>query len=229
MTIDVIEAFKVLTHYGIHVARSKVVDSAEDAIAFAERRTAKDPRFIPIVLRRIGSGEASGDANLAVAGAALHTEDAIRQAYATLTAAGADEKILAQTATDPGTDITIAGRTDDTLGKVIALSNATHSVDHMIPLGAAGAEVLALNSQGFHHHGASEKARRMLEHLLIRASALFEKTPVTAFRLAVRLHENSYTVMNASMTSPKALHLKVRLDRHAQDKRGEGYHPSGKQ
>ena len=228
MTIDTIEAFKLLKHYGIRVARSKVVDSPEDAIAFAERRTAKDPRFMPIVLRRIISG-APDNARAAVAASALHTEDAIRQAYANFAGAGTNGKPLAQAVTDPGTDIAIVGRTEEARGKIIALRSATHSVECMVPLGSAGAEVLALNLQGFHHHGSSEKAHRMLEHLLIRISAFFEKTPVTEFRLAVRLHENSYTVVDAAMTSPKALHVKERLDRHAQDKRGEGYHPSGHQ
>jgi hypothetical protein len=229
MDIAIIEAFKLLRHYGIRVARSKVVDSPEDAIAFAERRTAKDPRFMPIVLRRITPGAQSGNAHLAVAASALQTEDAIRQAYINFAGAGTDGEILAQALTVPGTDITIAGRTEEDLGKVIAVSSATHSVEHMIPLGPAGAELLALNAQAFHHHGSRETAHRMLEHLLMRVSALFEETPVTAFRLAVRLHENSYTVLDASMTSPKTLHIKERLNRHAQDKRGEGYHPSGPQ
>lgn len=50
----------------------------------------------------------------------------------------------------------------------------------------------------------------MLEHLLLRVSAFFEETPVTDFRLAVRLHENSYAVLDAWMASPRALHVKER-------------------
>jgi hypothetical protein len=46
MIVDTMEAFKALEHFGIHVARSKYVDSAEDAIAFAERRSARDPRLV---------------------------------------------------------------------------------------------------------------------------------------------------------------------------------------
>jgi hypothetical protein len=208
MIIDTIEAFKLLTHYGIRVARSKFVDSAEDAIAFAERRTAKDPRLVPIVLRPDET--------------ALHDENAIRQAYARRAQDG-NGKILAQTATDPGTEIGIAGRTDDGQ-KLIALQTANHTIERMAPLDSAGAEVLALNLQDFQHRGSSEKKHRMLEHLLLRVSALFEETPVTAFRLTVRLHENSYTVLDASMTSPKALHLKERLGHHAHDDRkGEEY------
>ena len=131
--------------------------------------------------------------------------------------------------TEPGTDITIAGNTDEHRGNIMVFGSATHSVECTMPLGAAGAEKLALNLQNFHHHGSSEKAHRMLEHLLLRTAEFFEKTPVTAFRLDVRLHQNSYTVLDASMTSPKALHVKERLGRHAQDKRAEGYHASGHQ
>lgn len=228
MTIDKMEAFELLKHYEINVARSKIVDSPEDAIAFAERRTAKDPRFMPIVLRSIISG-APGNAGSARAESALHTEEAIRLAYESLAGTGTNGKVLAQAVTDPGTDVTIVGRTQEDLGKVIVLSSATHSVERMIPLDLAGAELLALNLQAFHHHGSSEKAHRMLEHLLLRVSDFFEDSTVTEFLLAVRLHENSYTVLDASMTSPKALHFKERLGRHAQDKRGAGYHASGQQ
>jgi hypothetical protein len=206
-----------------------VVDSPEDAIAFAERRNAKDPRFMPIVLRRMISAVPAVNSHVAAAASALHTEAEIRHAYAELAGAGTTEKILAQTVTDPGTNITIVGRTEEANGKVMALDGVAHSVECMVPLGSAGAEVLARNSHGLAHHGSSEKAQRMLEHLLMRASELFEETPMTAFRLTVRLHENSYSVIDASMTSPKALHLKDRLDRHAQDRRGEGYHASGRQ
>jgi len=224
MTNSTIEALNILKEFGVRVARTGVVDSPEDAIAFAERRTAKDPRFMPIVLRKIASGAAGHPAPAA----ALHTEDAGRRAFVDV-AGESGGKALAQLATEPGTDITVAGRTDEVRGKTLTLSSATHSVEAMVPLGSAGAEMLTLNLQAFHHRGSSEKAHRMLEHLLLRVSDFFEEMPVTEFQLAVRLHENSYTVLDASMTSPKALHAKQRLGRHAQDKRGAGYHPSGRQ
>jgi hypothetical protein len=208
MIIDTIEALSLLKERGIRVARSKFVDSPEDAIAFAERRTAKDPRLVPIVLRPDETP--------------LHDEGAIRQAYARRVQAG-DEKVLAQTATAAGTPVVIAGRIEDGR-KVVAVPSGTHGIERMVPLDTAGAEVLALHIRDFHHHGADEKAHRMVEHLLLRVSAFFEQTPVTEFRLTVRLHENSYTVTDASMTSPKALHLKKRLGHHAHDDRkGEEY------
>lgn len=206
---DTIEALNILKHFGIRVARSGFVDSPEGAIAFAERRTAKDPRLVPIVLRP--------------SEAALHSEDAIRLAYAQRIAANPGEKVLAQTATAAGTSLAIVGRTDDGR-KIVAVQTATHAVERMVPLDSAGAEVLALNVQDFQHRGSSEKTHRMLEHLLLRVSDFFEQTPVSEFRLAVRLHENAYTVLDAAMSSPKAFHLKERLGRHAHDDRkGEEY------
>jgi hypothetical protein len=197
MNIETIEAFKALKHYGIHAARSKIVDSAEDAIAFAERRDARDPRFMPIVLRSSAPGGGPEPS-------ALQTENAIRHTYEHLVQSAVG-KILAQEATEAGTDIAIAGRTDASDGKIIALQSAVNGVERMVPLDSAGAEFLASNFQGHHHHGTSEKARRMLEHLLLRTSAFFEHSGASQFRLTVRLHENSYTVIDASITAPKAL------------------------
>ena len=130
----------------------------------------------------------------------------------------------AKAATVPGEDITIVGRTDES-AKKIALQSATHVVERLIPLESAGAETMALEFRGHHHAGTSEQARRMLEHLLGRVSVLFEDSGVTAFRLGVRLHGNSYTVLDVSMTAPKALHFRERLTPHAHDRKGEGFHP----
>jgi len=217
--IDTIESFKVLKHYGIHAARSKIVDSPEDAIAFAERRDSPDPRFMPIVLRGSTSGAAS---------AALSSEDAIRRAYEYLTQGESEPKILAQEVTDAGTDIVIAGRTD-AAEKIVAVRTAGQSAERMIPLDSAGAEWLASNYLSYHHHGTSEKARRMLEHLLLRFSEFFEHSAVAEFRTTVRLHENSYTLLDAAMTAPRALHLRERLAPHAHDRKSEDYHPAGRQ
>ncbi len=99
----------------------------------------------------------------------------------------------------------------------------------MMPLDSAGAEYLALHYQAHDHQGASEKTRRMLEHLTLRVSDFFEHSGVTEFKLTVRLHDNAYTVIAATMTAPRALHLKERLDRHAHDRKAADYHPAGKE
>jgi hypothetical protein len=69
----------------------------------------------------------------------------------------------------------------------------------------------------------------MIEHVLLRVSTLFEDAGVSDFALTVRLHENSYTVVDAWMKAPARLHLKERLDRHAHDRKAEDYHPAGRE
>jgi hypothetical protein len=218
MIIDTVEALNLLKDQGIRVARSKVVDSAEDAIAFAERRTARDPRFMAIVLRRAGS---AADGHAEPTPSPLRTEEAIRRVYGELTAALEPGKVLAQEATDPGTAVTIVGRTDTEKGKTLTLYSATHGVERMVPLDEAGATVLATNFRAHQHQTPDERTRRMLEHLLLRVSAFFEQSGVTDLHLAVRLHENAYTVLDATMRSAQALHVKHRLDARAHDRKGD--------
>ncbi|HXF35322.1 MAG TPA: hypothetical protein VN603_12185 [Candidatus Acidoferrales bacterium] len=91
MTIDAIETPKALKHYCMRASRSKFVDSAEDASAFAERRAARDPRLIPILLRGAVSTHAP-----------LRAEEAIRQAYERLALAAGEGKILVQAVTGVG-------------------------------------------------------------------------------------------------------------------------------
>jgi hypothetical protein len=226
MIIDTIEALNLLKDHEIRVARSKFVDSPEDAIAFAERRTAPDPRFMPIVHRPAGPAP-SGHAEPAPK--PLRTEEAIRRAYGELTATLEPGKILAQEVVDPGTAISIVGRTDPEKGKTITLYSAAHGVERMLPIDESGAEILASNFQAHQHHGTDERARRMLEHLLLRVASFFEESGVTDLHLAVRLHENSYTVLDAVMHSSKALHVKHRLGAHARDRKGDDYHPAGRE
>jgi hypothetical protein len=222
MDIDKIEGFAALEHYGIRVARSKYVDSAEDAVAFAERRNAPDPRFVPIVLHQPASAPAERPE------AALETVDGIRRAYEHLRRHSGNP-ILAQEYVAPGTDIAISGKTGDGGIRTIEVRSAAHAVQRMCPLGPDGAEALASNYEGYGHHGKRESARRMLEHLALKVSEFFEHSGVHEFRLDVRLHENAYTVFDASMTSLAPLHVKKRLDARAHDRKGDEYHSAGRQ
>jgi len=202
IAIDIVDALELLKQHGIRVARSKFVDCAEDAIAFAQRRSNGDPRLVPIVLRPA--------AVPAPAETPLRGDAAIREAYDRAHAAANGGHVLAQAVAEPGSAIVIAGRIDPDNGKTIALHGATHGVERMVPLDEAGATILATNFQAHHHHGGDEKTRRMLEHLLLRVSAFYEDSGVTEFRLGVRLHDNAYTVVDATMTAAKALHVRAR-------------------
>lgn len=218
MTLDRIEALNVLDHYGIRTVRAKHVDSAEDAIAFAGRRDARDPREVPIVLR--GGGSTEGP---------LRDADAIRDAYERLSArtASAGGRLDAEEYIGPGTDVTIAGRSDGST-KYLALGTAEHRVERMLPLDGDGAEILSEHYRQYHHRGP-ERERRMLEHVLLRVSELFAELEIDGLELPVRLHENAYTVLDAAISAPAHVHLKERLARHALDSKSYDYHPSGRQ
>jgi len=231
MILDKIDGFTALTRSGMHVARTRYVDSAEDAIAFAARRDARDERAVPILLRAIGRGDDGRTAGLLVE-KPLTDHKAIRRVYRELMpqVGSAGDRILAEASTEHGTDIAIEGRTDASLGKVVVLRNHAHSVERMVPLDPDGAETLVAGFQGYHHQPPSEKMRRMLEHLLMRVSAFFEETGVESFVLdPVRLHENSYTILDATLRSHRPLHISKRLAPNAHDRKGYDYRPSGRQ
>ena len=70
----------------------------------------------------------------------------------------------------------------------------------------------------------------MLEHLLMRVSQFFNDEPgVESFTLSpLRIHENSYTVLDAIVRLSGPIHSRTRLDAHAHDRKGH-YQPSGRQ
>jgi len=94
----------------------------------------------------------------------------------------------------------------------------------MVPLDAVGAEVLASNFR------ATIIAARASRNAACSSTSCFEfdvfrAVGVTEFQLDIRLHDNAYTVIGASMSAPKPVHFKARLDPHAHDRKGEGFHP----
>jgi len=99
----------------------------------------------------------------------------------------------------------------------------------MVPLGPESTEVIVNHYLGDGHRGAREHIRRLLNHLLKRVSVLFEEQPISDLSIGVCLHENSYTVTDASFVTPHALHIPKKLDAHAHDRRSEEYRPAGRQ
>jgi hypothetical protein len=230
MILDKVEGFAALSKSGMHVVRARYVDSAEDAIAFAARRDAKDERAVPIVLRALVPEGGRSPEELIEGPLAGH--DPIRAAYRRLTAREpVVGRILAEVAVGPGTDISIEGREDAALGKVVALQDGgAHGMERMIPFGEDGAAMLVEHFQANHHRPHGEQTRKMLEHLLVRVSAFYEESGVESFVLApVRLHENSYTILDATLRAAGPLAVGKRLAHHAHDRKGYDYHPSGRQ
>jgi len=229
MILDRINLFEALAQHEIRVARSAYVDSPEDALAFAARRTAPDQRLVPIHLYGVFSGVAM-TSTPAFTESPYTDEQAIPDAYRRLAAktAAASGRVLAQETTEAGTDIAIECRIDPALRKVIIVRGGGHQEQHLLPLDVAGASTLAANIQNYGHHGSREHVRRMIEHLLLRVSHFFDDSGIERLELdPVRLHGNTYTVLDAVATSKRALHVR-HIDTESRDRKGH-YHPSGRQ
>jgi hypothetical protein len=131
-------------------------------------------------------------------------------------------------ATAPGTDFAVDGWIDEGGRRIVRARSAAHAAERFVPLGVAGAAELADGLRAYHHHFGTGAGRRMLEHLFRRVSDLFEESGIDAFSLdPVRLHENGYTVVDATFSAPGPLHLKERIGRHGRDRKT--FHASGRQ
>jgi hypothetical protein len=231
MTIDYIEALGLLEHAGIRVVRAKYVDSAQDAVAFATRREARDPRILPIVLIGVLRDGAPAQRR-AAADDVLHSAAAIQAAYERLAARTETlaPRVLAQEYIAGGTDVTLAYKTNDSGQEYLELGSGEHTTEQLLPIDETGARVLVEHMLAHDHRGRSEKSRRMLEHLVLRVCGLLDEFPIDTLELdPVRLHENSYTVLGATLTAPSRLHVEKRLPNHARDRKAFGYRPSGRQ
>jgi hypothetical protein len=216
MILETLDAFKALKAYGIHTVRSAVVDTPEEAVVFA---THTNNKLSPIVLhgRTPAVDEPAPEASA--------TAEAIREAYARIASQRGTGRLLASDV-QHGTLIELDATDGGPNGKTLALVSTNHRVEQMLPLGPAGAETLASNTHAHEHHGNSEKFRRMLEHLLLRVSDFYVETGVASARLVVRLHENTYTVTDATIVTGRALHVKERLAAHAHDRSALGFQRS---
>jgi len=228
MILDRIAALDALDHYDIRVVRSKFVDSPQDAMTFAARRTARDARAVPIVLALVGP-TGSVHKRSAHDAVPLRDRDAIQRAYlaCSMMTKSFNERILAFEYVPLGTDISIVGRTAEGGQKYLGLKHAGHGLERLVPIEDVGAAELATNLLERHYRGAGEKQRHMVEHLVLRASALFERPEVLALDLTIRLHDNTYTALEASIDATH-LRLEKRLDRYAYDRESYGYHPAGR-
>ena len=188
MPLDKLRLFATLRRFDVRTARSKFVESSQDAIAFAAGRK--------VVLRAV----AAPDAKVAAPTAPLANDDAVGAAYDALRATLPEEvRILAQEAVGRGTDITILGEaTPEGVSSVEAIG-AGHSA----------------RSQTVH-------GRRMLEHLEQRLAQLMAKERLRNVILNVRLHENTYTVTDATAEPWTAVHERERLAPGAHDSSAAG-------
>lgn len=212
MRTGLIETLAALEQAGIRVVRARVVDSAEDAIAFAERRDAPDPRFMPILLRA-DSGSTQP----------LESEKAIRRAYDRLSRGTAFRTVIAQNVVPSGEEFTIVGESN--AHKTIRVQG--HAAFE-IPLDAESAGLLAANVRDYGHR-LPAKTRNMFEHLFLHLSAFFEAPELRAFTVTARLHDGGYTIVDAAASSATPLRVHAVLGPHGRDRKSDEYHPSGRQ
>ena len=76
---------------------------------------------------------------------------------------------------------------------------------------------------------SSEQSLRMLAHLFVKASKMYEESGMDDFVLWIRVHDNGYKVIDAAMTAERMPEIAHRLGKHAHDRWSYDYHPSGRQ
>jgi hypothetical protein len=216
MRLKPVETFDLLHHYGIHVARTAEVDTADDAIAFAARR--------PITLRPEGSPREA-----VVHERHLGATDAIRHEFDRLLPEPSKPvQLLAQSAVERGVDIAVGGRRDPELGPIIVLDVGSHQVERQCPLDESDAKSMLDDFGSKHGVASSAQHRGMLARLLACASEMFLGAELSSFRLdPLRVHDNTYHVLDAVADAPRRPHFRKRLAPHAHDSKGYGYNPSG--
>jgi ATP-grasp domain len=206
--IDTVEGLEFLREHGIAIAPTRYVDGSEDAVFFAAGR--------PVALRIAASAVGGIARSEAPPEAGLRTASAIRQAYDRL----APARVIAQHQAEAGTNITIEGRDDEKIGRIVELRCGAHTVHRLHPLSLEQAESMLSEFRSKRGIAASEKAARMLTHLLVRVSEVYEDESISRLLLdPVRLHDNRYEVLDAAIWSKRALRLNPRLDKHARDKK----------
>jgi ATP-grasp domain len=205
MIIDTMEALEFLRQHGIRVAQTRYVDSSEDAIFFAGNR--------PIALCVLAGNPKTP----------LHTTDAIKDTYEHLsreayTSTGGH--VLAQQYIESGTDIAIEAYNDDSIGRIVELQCGTHRAYRLHPLTKDLAEAMLTEFRSKRNIAGTEKSAHMLEHLLLKVSEIYEDQTIVRLSLnPVRLHGNTYDVLDTKITTKGGLNIRPRLAPHAHDKK----------
>lgn len=211
--IDFEDGLELLREHDIRVISTRVVDSAEDAVAFADRRTIE-----------LGLLESGADSTPKAFETDLHTTDRIRHAYRRLeTRKGSlpQTRILARRQIETGTDIAIEARDDAVLGRIVEIRGGGHVANRVVPLGEDQAEAMLAEFHAKHGIASSEARARMLAHILLRVSEIFADDAIVRMSLdPVRIAENSYDVLAAHIVARRPLMLHRRLAKDAHDRKG---------
>lgn len=220
-TIDFEDGRELLREHEIRVVRARIVDSAEDAIAFSARRT--------IDLCALAANAETPPTDIEHD---LRSTGKIRHAFARLqerVLGRPGSRILARRILEDGTDIVVEARDDTTLGGIVEIRGGSHVAHRLHPVGEDQAEGMLAEFHAKHGIASSEARTRMLAHLLLHVSEIFEDDAIERMTLdQIRVADNSYEVVDVHVVANKPLDLKRRLGRHAHDRKGYLSSSSGK-
>ena len=214
--IDLLDAFALLEEYKIIVARTGYVDSAENALVFANTR--------PIVLYPL---QADGHWYDRARGEPASNDKTVHDVYRRLSEKfGA--RLLAQVDVESGTDVIVSG--EERKGeKIVRFVSGTHDVERVCPLSEDAAESMLAEFHASKGLGSGEKLMRTLAHMLVKVAAMYVESEIDDFVLHVRVHDNGYKVLDAKMMTERMPKITKRLGRHAHDRKSYDYHPAGRQ
>ncbi|MGD0472714.1 MAG: acetate--CoA ligase family protein [Candidatus Velthaea sp.] len=197
MIVDTLTVLDLLRERGIRVARSRYVTSAKQAVAFAARG--------PIALRLVPPAYGA-DVSLALTD--LTSAQMVRRAYERIAAQAqklAGGQILAQRMVECGTDIGIRCRADAALGRIVEVRSGAHRVVGAAPVDLHQAQAVLANVFDKAQVALEPAALRALALVMVRVCAIFVNTASARLTLdPVRLHRDSYAVIDAKLEMPRA-------------------------
>jgi hypothetical protein len=219
-TFDLMEAFALLAEFDIPVLPSAYVESAEKAALFAHRRPTTLRTVVPVDGHRPVPQPVEAD---------LRGADAVKRGFAHLAAKlprDGTGRILAQRALEPGSVFMIVGERDGSR-RTIRLVSSEHMVERRCPLTQFEAESMIAELGSKHSFGSTRKAVKPLAQLLVKAAKMYEESPIETLVLAVRLHDNTYVVVDALLRGERPTGIARRLEPRAHDRNSNAPHLSG--
>ena len=113
---------------------------------------------------------------------------------------------------EAGTDVVIDARDDAVLGRIVEIRGGGHVAHGYHPLGEDHAEAMLAEFHAKHGIASSDARTRMLAHDLMRVSKKFENDAIVRITLdPVRVHDNSYHVLDVHILVKRPLHLNRRI------------------
>jgi succinyl-CoA synthetase beta subunit len=199
--LDYMEAQRLLVKYGIPVAESRYVKSAEEAAKFSGGK--------PIVMKVI-SQKAIHKSRGGLVALGLSTDSSIEKAFRDLSKKGSAIKpyrIIVQKMVPGGIEIIIGGKTDPQFGKLVLLGLGGIYVEtfrdfalRLCPISDFDAKSMVAQLRSRKIVAPDEKSEKKLAKLLINASRLFEETKISELDLnPLIFHNGTYEAVDIRM------------------------------